>query len=231
VTTRRGATRHLIAVVCMLVLGVSAAPVSAARLQSAPLLELLPPPPEGGSWLSVTAQGTRSLEEHAATFTDPDEATPLLVDWGWRENAFRLIEDSRAVGDESAAPYLYMSLTRFDDTGGASAAMPYIVQDLIAGEGHQEVPVGSPVGDEARALVVPVDGGTDFTLYVRADSLIMRISVLLNDEEPIADPEEIADYIIARMSLPRTNCRRAIHAPGAAGDASARSAILPAPLW
>jgi hypothetical protein len=74
------------------------------------------------------------------------------------------------------------------DSDGASAAVPYIVQDLIAGEGHQEVPVGSPVGDEARALVVPMEGGTDFTLYVRSDSLIMHISVLLNEDDPIADP-------------------------------------------
>ena len=95
-----------------------------------------------------------------------------------------------------------MSLTRFDDADGAAAAMPYIVQDLIAGEGHQEVPVGSPVGDEARALVVPVEGGTDFTLYVRSDSLIMRISVLLSDDDPIADPEQIAEAIIARDGMP-----------------------------
>jgi hypothetical protein len=186
----------------VIVLGLTAAPASAVRLQSVPLLDLLPPAPEGGSWFSVTAQGTRSLEEHAATFTDADEATTLLVDWGWQENAFRLIEDSRATGTESPVPYLYMSLTRFDDADGAAAAMPYIVQDLIAGEGHQEVPVGSPVGDEARALVVPAQGGTDFTLYVRADSLIMRISVLLNDDDPIADPEQVAETIITRMSMP-----------------------------
>jgi hypothetical protein len=74
------------------------------------------------------------------------------------------------------------------DSDGVSAAVPYIVQDLIAGEGHQEVLVGSPVGDEARALVVPMEGGTDFTLYVRSDSLIMHISVLLNEDDPIADP-------------------------------------------
>jgi hypothetical protein len=95
-----------------------------------------------------------------------------------------------------------MSLTRFDDAAGASAAMPCIVQDLIAGEGHQEVPVGSPGGDEARALVVPVDGGTDLTLYVRSDNLIMRVSVLLNDDDPIAYPEQIAEHIISRMSMP-----------------------------
>jgi hypothetical protein len=201
--TWRGAVRRLIAAVCMIVLAATAAaPVNAVRLQRAPLLELLPPAPEGGSWFSVTGQGTRSLDEHAATFTDPDEATPLLVDWGWRENGFRLIEDSRALGDGTPAPYLYMSLTRFDNSDGASAAMPYIVQDLIAGEGHQELPVGSPVGDEARGLVVPVDGGTDFTLYVRSDSLIMRISVLLNDDNPIADPVQIAESIIAREASP-----------------------------
>jgi hypothetical protein len=195
--------RQLAAVISMVVL-VAGCAVSAlpARAQGAPLSALFPPGPEGGSSLTVAAEGMRTLEEHAATFSDPGEAVRLLLDWGWQENAFQFIEDARASNEEATAPYLYMSVTRFAGTSGAAAALPYIVQDLAAAEGHQEIPLSSPVGDEARALVVSVDGGTDYTLYVRSGALILRISVLLGDSDSIADPEQVAEEMIARTNLP-----------------------------
>ena len=58
---------------------VRAAPAEAVRLQSAPLLEVLPPATRRWVLVRRSAQGTRSLDEHAATFSDPEEATPLLV--------------------------------------------------------------------------------------------------------------------------------------------------------
>jgi hypothetical protein len=176
------------------------APASVARGQAAPLESLLPAP-EGGSWLTTVGDGTRTLDEHAATFVDPEEAAPLLQDWGWRGNAYRLLEDGRD-GVAEPRPYLYVSLTRFADADGAAAALPYIVRDLAAGEGHREVPIDALLGDEAVALVAPTDGGMDYTLYVRSGALVMRISVPLADGEPIADPQRVAEGIIELQHSP-----------------------------
>jgi hypothetical protein len=97
---------------------------------------------------------------------------------------------------------LYVSLTRFADADGAAAALPYIVGDLVAGEGHREVPVDSSLGDEAVALVAPTDGGTDYTLYVRSGAVVIRVSVPLADGDPIADPQRVAAGIIEMQHAP-----------------------------
>jgi hypothetical protein len=195
------AARAAVVVSLALVLGAAnLGPRAVVWAQAAPLDTLLPAP-EGGSWLTVVGDGTRTLDEHAATFVDPEEAAPLLADWGWRENAYRLLEDGRD-GVAEPRPYLYVNLTRFADANGAAAALPYIVQDLSAGEGHREVPIDLSVGDEVVALVAPTDGGTDYTLYVRSGALVVRISVLLADGDPIADPQRVAEAIIEMQHAP-----------------------------
>jgi hypothetical protein len=177
-------------------------PVGVAGAQPAPLIDLLPGYPEGGSPLSVVDDGERTLDEHAASFADPAEAAQLLPEWGWQGNAYRLFEAPAAPGG-TTRPYLYVSVTRFGDADGAAAALPYVIRDLAAEIGHREIPTDAAVGDEARQFVAPVDGGTDLTLYVRDGALVVRTSVLLTEGAPIADPATVAQGIIAAQTVPR----------------------------
>ena len=188
----------IVAVVLLVGGGVPAGP---ALSQPAPLIDLLPGDPEGGSLLSVADEGTRTLDEHAASFADPTEAAQLLPEWGWQDNAYRLFE--APVDASGTRPYLYVSVTRFRDAGGAAAALPYVIQDLAAEIGHREIPSDTAVGDESRQFVAPIEGGTDLTLYVRSGALIMRISVLLTEGDPVADPVMVAEDIITRRAAPQ----------------------------
>jgi hypothetical protein len=198
-----GCMRHPLAVVTITILLIRLCfPAGVAAAQPVPLIDLLPGYPEGGSLLSVIDDGERTLDEHAASFADPAEAAQLLPEWGWQANAYRFFEAPPAPGD-AVPPYLYVSVTRFRDADGAAAALPYIIRDLAAEIGHREIPTDAAVGDEVRQFVAPIDGGTDLTLYVRSGALVMRISMLLTEGGPIADPAAIAEDIIAAQSAPR----------------------------
>ena len=195
--------RHpLVAVIATVLLVRLCLPAGIATAQSAPLIDLLPGYPEGGSLLSVADDGTRTLDEHAASFADPAEAAQLLPEWGWQGNAYRLFEAPES-SPGAVRPYLYVSVTRFRDADGAAAALPYVIRDLAAEIGHREIPTDAAVGDEVRQFVAPMDGGTDLTLYVRDGALVMRISVLLTEGDPIADPATVAEGIIAAQTAPR----------------------------
>lgn len=172
------------------------------RAQSPALIDLLPGSDDVGSDVAIVLDQTRSLTEHADGFTDPQEAAQLLAEWGWSGNAVRQYESVLATA--APRPYLYVSLTRFDDARGAAAAMPYLIQDLAAVLGHREIPAPHGIGDETRQFIAPIDGGTDLTLYVRSGALLMRISVLLSNGEPIADPEQIAELIMQRVTTAPT---------------------------
>jgi hypothetical protein len=64
--------------------------VGTAYAQS-PLDRLFPLPPSTEPGIAETARGARTLAEHAATFSDPAQASALLTAWGWEANAYQLI--------------------------------------------------------------------------------------------------------------------------------------------
>ena len=82
--------RHLLSIVVLAALllgGVSAVAVTA---QSASLLDLLPAADEIGPAFAVVDSRSRTLAEQAAAFANPDEATRLLTEWEWQDNAFKV---------------------------------------------------------------------------------------------------------------------------------------------
>lgn len=188
----------------------------AAGLQSFPaqaqntcvhLDRLLPGYPEGGAPYGVTSNGARTLDEHAALFFDPTEAAQLLADWGWQANVYRVFKAGDPTDPETVRPYLQVGVTCFASDDGAAAALPYVVQNLRPRDAHREIPLPSPVGDEARQFVTDVDGGIDLTLLVQSGPLLIGISTLLTGEEPIFDAVRTAQSIIAlqQSSLPVNN--------------------------
>ena len=167
----------------LLVLGSISLPVPGLA-QGAQFADLLPGYPEGGSTVIVTNEGLRTLDEYAAIFADPREAARLLADWGFHENAFRVYEDTQATESGSRPPYLQVGVTRFENPTGASAALPYIVQNLRPPGAYREIPITSVIGDESRQFVADVEGGTDLTLLVRSGELLIGISTFLADGGP-----------------------------------------------
>jgi hypothetical protein len=180
---------------------IAAAPMLA---QGQSLRDLLPGFPEGGSTVTVTNEGSRTLDEYAAIFFDPEEAASLLLDWGFQENVFRAYEDTQLLDSGAGRSYLQVGVTRFGTPAGASAALPYIVQNLRPVGAHREIPMPSAIGDESRQFVADVEGGLDLTLLVRSDSLLIGISTLLTDGDPTFNPVSVAEAIIARQAAPPT---------------------------
>jgi hypothetical protein len=193
--------RHPVALIAAALLliccSLSAPPVLA---QGPSLTDLLPGYPEGGSTVIVTNEGSRSLDEYAGIFSDPEEAAGLLADWGFQENAFWVYEDTQLGDSDAERPYLQVGVTQFDSPTGAAAALPYIVQNLRPAGAHREILLPSPIGDESRQFVAEVDGGLDLTLLVRSDSLLIGISTRLTAGDQFFDPVEIAEGIIDRQA-------------------------------
>ena len=178
-------------------------PPGSALAQHESLTDLLPALSDVGSDASITAGGIRTLDEHAAAFIDPAEAAQLLTDWGWQAYAFRTFEGSQPTHPGAARPYLIVGIARYGSADGASAALHYVAENLRPIGAHREVLMPAVIGDESREFVAPVEGGTDLTLLVRSDSLVIGISVFLSDGNPLASPEQLAASILAHEAGPQ----------------------------
>jgi Protein of unknown function (DUF3466) len=163
-------------------------------------LDLLPQASDVSSAVFVTTQGFRSLDEQAASFSDPAEATRLLADWGWQENAFRFFESHLRTSEGNPGAAIEISITRFESEQGAAEALPYFVQDRTVSLGQHEAEPPRVIGDETRAVRGSIEGGVDFTLYVRSGPLVMRITAKSIAGSPPASPDRIAEDIIARAA-------------------------------
>src|SRR5215203_3940302 len=159
--------RLLAPFLCVTVLlGVSLLRAPLSLAQTTDLLALLPSYADVASDVVLVSEQSRTLAEDAETFNDPAEAIRLLSDWGWEANASCHYEALQPAG--AVAPYLFAGAWLFRDVNGAKAAMPYIIQDLAAVLGYQEIPAPTDIGDEARQFIAPTDRGTDLSLYVRS---------------------------------------------------------------
>jgi hypothetical protein len=178
-------------------------PAVRVSAQDTSVLDLLPTATEIGPTFLVTENRSRTLDEQASGFANADEAARLLADWGWQENAFQVFESEELTNGKPAAT-VDISLTRFATAQGAALALPYFLQDRAAVLGQHEAPQAQRVGDEARALSGPVDGGEDLTFYVRSGSLLLRISATsaANMGLSLASPEQIAQAILTRTTNP-----------------------------
>lgn len=196
--------RHVVSIVVgiiVLVAGISAVGVAA---QDTSLRDLLPAADDIGPGFTVVDDRARTLGEQATGFANADDAAGRLAAWAWQENVFRVFQATDLTPDGAPAATVDISLTRFANAADASLAMPYFLQDRAAVLGQREVPVSSatPLGDEARALSGPVEGGDDVTLYVRSRALLIRVSATVAAGASPVSPEPIARGIIDRATGP-----------------------------
>jgi hypothetical protein len=138
-----------------------------------------------------------SIEEVAGAFSDPDAAAMQLEAWGWEENAsrtFQLSED--AAPPESGMTFLYVSVHRFGSDQAAQEALTYFADELAAFRSLAEAEV-SDVGDTARGLVGPIEGGgEEGALYVQQGPYLLRIGTVAPEGAALGAAVDVAQSIL-----------------------------------
>ncbi len=168
----------------------SRTPTPQSAQRPAPLADMLPTvedlPENLLAGFVVTQDDERTLDQVAASLGDPAETTPLLEEWGWRQNLFRTFENPGAEIPEDATNYVDVSLHRFGNAESTGEALDYFSDAVVAAQGLSEIRVDR-VGDEVRALSGNPEGTANLVvLYVRDGPTLIRIG----GSSPAGDPTE-----------------------------------------
>ena len=169
--------------------------------QTLPLLELLPTQAQVPAGLGLVDEAERSKAEVVAALGGTEEAAQLLDDWGWSGNAFRdFIADDTAVVP-GGTTFLNVSVHRFADAEAAANAMVFFSDQVIFGQGLEEVEPPA-VGETARLLRGAPDGVPLSVLYAQEGPIMYRIggSTSTVEGDPTADVLMVAGEIIAGQS-------------------------------
>ena len=165
--------------------------------QTLTLLELLPTQGQVPAGLIQVDEAERSKEEVIAALGGTEEAAQLLDDWGWSGNAFRDFIADEDAPPESGTTFLNVSVHRFADAESAANAMVFFSDQVIFGQGLEEVEPPA-IGETARLLRGAPDGVPLSVLYAQAGPIMYRIggSMESPDGDPTADVLTVAGEII-----------------------------------
>lgn len=165
--------------------------------QTMPLLDLLPTQAQVPAGLALVDEAERSKAEVVAALGGTEEAAQLLDDWGWSGNAFRdfIADDSAVV--PGGTTFLNVSVHRFADAEAANNAMVFFSDQVVFGQGLQEVEPPA-VGENARLLQGAPDGVPLSVLYAQQGPIMYRIggSTSSAEGDPTADVLMVAGEII-----------------------------------
>jgi hypothetical protein len=134
-------------------------------------------------------EGATTLEALAAGFPDPDEATELLLSWGWQGNTYRYFAADDPGPD--AAGWVELSIHRFASVDAAVAALPYFAAGRAAMLGLSPTAI-ELFGDQSEALTGPAYNGREMTIYARRGNLLIRATAIAPDGDPRSDATEVA---------------------------------------
>src|SRR5687767_2200059 len=165
--------------------------------QTLPLLELLPTQDQVPAGLVLVDEAERSKDEVIAALGGTEEAAQLLDDWGWSGNAFRdFIADDTAV-PPGGTTFLNVSVHRFADPESAANAMIFFSDQVVFGQGLEEVEPPA-IGESARLLRGAPDGVPLSVLYAQQGPIMYRIGGSMESPEgdPTADVLIVAGEII-----------------------------------
>ena len=132
----------------------------------------------------LTAQGSRSAAEIAASFPDPVDAGSVLATWGWSVNAYQDYVAGSNAGPETPAR-LEVSLHQFTSNTGAAYALPYYAHGRAVALQLME---GAPA--QLGPCEAVVYGNGEATRYLRHGDLLVRITAVM--PAPI---QENSDYL------------------------------------
>jgi hypothetical protein len=165
--------------------------------QTLPLLQLLPTQDQVPAGLMLVDEAERSKDEVITALGGTEEAAQLLDDWGWSGNAFRdFIADDTGV-PPGGTTFLNVSVHRFADPESAANAMIFFSDQVVFGQGLEEVEPPA-IGESARLLRGAPDGVPLSVLYAQQGPIMYRIggSTESPDSDPTADVLTVAGEII-----------------------------------
>jgi hypothetical protein len=165
--------------------------------ETMPLLDLLPTQEQVPAGLVLANEAERSRAEVVTALGGTEEAAQLLEDWGWSGNAFReYVADASGVVP-GGTTFLNVSVHRFADAESAANAMVFFSDQVIFGQGLQEVEPPA-VGESARLLVGAPEGVPLAVLYAQEGPIMYRIggSTSSAEGDPTADVLTVAADMI-----------------------------------
>ena len=137
--------------------------------------------------------GTRTGDEVAASFPDPEDATVQIDGFGWVENAYRQYElDSGATTDTQV---INVSVHRFKTEQGASDALAYFANGGQTAQNLEEVSNADTIGDESISLQGAIEGGNIYVVYFRKDDFLIRVGGLSTAGDPADKTVEVSNFI------------------------------------
>ena len=144
-------------------------------------------------------RGSLSADAITATFTEPTMASRFFDEWGWQENQFAFFAAPDGGTTASGLAYVDIGVHRFANLDGASAALDYFCDVCRDQLGITDVAIG-PVGDESRAIVGTVEGGTEASVYSRRGAVVTRVSVLSYGVDPLAEALAVTQTLMSQLS-------------------------------
>lgn len=150
---------------------------------------------EVGEGFTKAEDDTRTADDVAAAFPDPEDAAVKIVEFGWVENAFRNYE--RTGASETEAYSISISIHKFDTEGGASDALDYFSAGGQAAQGLIEVKGAPELGEESISLQGFIEGGNLYVVYIRQGNFLFRIGGLSATGDPAETTVGVAERILA----------------------------------
>ena len=155
----------------------------------------LPLTEEVGEGYVRTDNGRRDLADVVGAFPDAADAEAQLAAFGWLENVYRQFELPDA--DSGDTNVYIISVHRFETAQGAKDALPYF-QDGARTELVDDATGLPRTGDQIRALEGATgDGARQFVVYVRVDTILIRLAGTSAEGDPREDVLALVDRILA----------------------------------
>jgi hypothetical protein len=156
--------------------------------QTMPLLDLLPTQEQVPAGLILSDEAERSKAEVIESLGGSDEAAQLLDDWGWSGNAYRdFVAPEGGEAPPSGTTLINVSVHRFADAESAANALVFFSDQVIFGQGLQEVEPPA-IGKSARLLL----GAPVAVLYVQDGPIMYRFGGSSGSAEIDPSPDVIA---------------------------------------
>jgi hypothetical protein len=169
--------------------------------QTRPLLDLLPTQAQVPEGMTLTNEAERSKAEVIEQLGGTDEAAQHLDDWGWSGNAYRDFVADPDAATPASLSFLNVSVHRFADAESAANALVFFSDQVITGQGLEEVEAPA-VGDSARLLTGAPNGSALTVLYVQQGPILYRIggSAATADGDPTSGVLAVAQEIVSGQS-------------------------------
>ena len=166
--------------------------------QTQPLLAFLPTQDQMPAGMILADEAERSKADVVEALGGTEEAAQLLDDWGWSGNAYRdFIIPEGVQPPPTGTTFINVSVHRFADATSAANAMVYFSDQVIFGQGLQEVEAPA-IGESARLLQGVPDGVPLAILYVQDGPIMYRLggSTSAAEGDPTTDVLSVAAAII-----------------------------------